>query len=113
MVLLDAYQTAGSVPLDVRALGVEFLAAGALKYYCVPPRPAQPAKVRNYNTIMCLAAAVARSRSKEAEEAMRRPERLPAARAGLAVIVLRSVLARGEYDRTSRSVRSICPFSQG
>ena len=32
MVLLDAYQTAGSVPLDVRALGVEFLAAGALKY---------------------------------------------------------------------------------
>lgn len=32
MVLLDAYQTAGSVPLDVRALGVDFLAAGALKY---------------------------------------------------------------------------------
>ena len=32
MVLLDAYQSAGSVPLDVRALGVEFLAAGSLKY---------------------------------------------------------------------------------
>jgi selenocysteine lyase/cysteine desulfurase len=32
MVLLDAYQSAGSVPLDVRALGVDFLAAGALKY---------------------------------------------------------------------------------
>ena len=31
MVLLDAYQSAGSVPLDVRALGVEFLAAGSLK----------------------------------------------------------------------------------
>jgi selenocysteine lyase/cysteine desulfurase len=32
LVFLDAYQTAGSVPLDVRALGVDFLAAGALKY---------------------------------------------------------------------------------
>jgi selenocysteine lyase/cysteine desulfurase len=32
MVLLDAYQSAGSVPLDVRALGVEFLAAGSLKH---------------------------------------------------------------------------------
>lgn len=32
LVLLDAYQTAGSVPLDVRELGVDFLAAGVLKY---------------------------------------------------------------------------------
>ena len=32
LVFLDAYQTAGSVPLDVRALGVDFLAAGTLKY---------------------------------------------------------------------------------
>jgi selenocysteine lyase/cysteine desulfurase len=32
LVFLDAYQTAGSVPLDARELGVDFLAAGALKY---------------------------------------------------------------------------------
>jgi selenocysteine lyase/cysteine desulfurase len=32
LVLLDAYQTAGSLPLDVRALEVDFLAAGVLKY---------------------------------------------------------------------------------
>ncbi|MBD0347801.1 MAG: aminotransferase class V-fold PLP-dependent enzyme [Thermoleophilia bacterium] len=32
LVLLDAYQTAGSVPIDVRALRVDLLAAGALKY---------------------------------------------------------------------------------
>jgi selenocysteine lyase/cysteine desulfurase len=32
LVLLDAYQTAGSLPLDVKALGVDFLAAGVLKY---------------------------------------------------------------------------------
>lgn len=32
LVLLDAYQTAGSLPLDVRELDVDFLAAGALKY---------------------------------------------------------------------------------
>jgi selenocysteine lyase/cysteine desulfurase len=31
-VLLDAYQTVGSLPVDVKALGVDFLAAGALKY---------------------------------------------------------------------------------
>ena len=31
-VLLDAYQAAGSYPLDVQALGVDFLAAGVLKY---------------------------------------------------------------------------------
>ncbi len=28
----DAYQTAGAVPIDVAALGVDFLAAGSLKY---------------------------------------------------------------------------------
>jgi selenocysteine lyase/cysteine desulfurase len=32
LVLLDAYQSAGTVPLDVRALDVDFLAAGTLKY---------------------------------------------------------------------------------
>jgi len=32
MVLLDAYQTVGSLPIDVKALGVDFLAAGVLKY---------------------------------------------------------------------------------
>ncbi len=32
LVLLDAYQTAGSVPIDVRALDVDFLAAGTVKY---------------------------------------------------------------------------------
>ena len=32
LVLLDAYQSAGSVPLDVRSLDVDFLAAGVLKY---------------------------------------------------------------------------------
>jgi selenocysteine lyase/cysteine desulfurase len=32
LVLLDAYQTAGSLPLDVRELDVDFLAAGVLKY---------------------------------------------------------------------------------
>ncbi len=32
LVLLDAYQTAGSLPIDVRALGVDFLATGVLKY---------------------------------------------------------------------------------
>jgi selenocysteine lyase/cysteine desulfurase len=32
LVLLDAYQSVGSVPLDVKELGVDFLAAGALKY---------------------------------------------------------------------------------
>ena len=30
--LADAYQTAGAVPLDVGALGVDFLAAGTVKY---------------------------------------------------------------------------------
>lgn len=32
LVLLDAYQTAGSLPVDVNALGVDFLASGVLKY---------------------------------------------------------------------------------
>ena len=32
LMMLDAYQTAGSLPLDVRALGVDLLATGALKY---------------------------------------------------------------------------------
>jgi selenocysteine lyase/cysteine desulfurase len=32
LVLLDAYQAAGTSPLDVRALGVDFLAAGCVKY---------------------------------------------------------------------------------
>jgi selenocysteine lyase/cysteine desulfurase len=32
LVLLDAYQAIGSYPIDVRALGVDFLGAGALKY---------------------------------------------------------------------------------
>jgi selenocysteine lyase/cysteine desulfurase len=32
LVFLDAYQSAGSLPLDVADLGVDFLAAGVLKY---------------------------------------------------------------------------------
>jgi selenocysteine lyase/cysteine desulfurase len=32
LVVLDAYQSAGSLPLDVRALDVDFLTAGVLKY---------------------------------------------------------------------------------
>jgi selenocysteine lyase/cysteine desulfurase len=32
LVLLDAYQSAGSVPLDVNELGVDFLSAGTVKY---------------------------------------------------------------------------------
>jgi selenocysteine lyase/cysteine desulfurase len=32
LVLLDAYQSAGSVPIDVKRLGVDFLAAGTVKY---------------------------------------------------------------------------------
>ncbi len=32
LVLLDAYQSAGTLPLDVHALGVDFLAAGTVKY---------------------------------------------------------------------------------
>ncbi|MGH3014642.1 MAG: aminotransferase class V-fold PLP-dependent enzyme, partial [Gaiellaceae bacterium] len=32
LVLVDAYQAAGAIPLDVRALDVDFLAAGTVKY---------------------------------------------------------------------------------
>jgi selenocysteine lyase/cysteine desulfurase len=32
LVLLDAYQSVGSIPVDVRTLGCDFLAAGVLKY---------------------------------------------------------------------------------
>jgi selenocysteine lyase/cysteine desulfurase len=32
LVLVDAYQTIGSLPIDVRELGCDFLAAGVLKY---------------------------------------------------------------------------------
>jgi selenocysteine lyase/cysteine desulfurase len=32
LVLIDAYQSIGSVPVDVNALGVDFLAAGVVKY---------------------------------------------------------------------------------
>jgi selenocysteine lyase/cysteine desulfurase len=32
LVLLDAYQSAGSLPIDVKELGVDFLAAGTVKY---------------------------------------------------------------------------------
>jgi selenocysteine lyase/cysteine desulfurase len=32
LVLLDAYQSAGSMPIDVKALDVDFLSGGALKY---------------------------------------------------------------------------------
>jgi selenocysteine lyase/cysteine desulfurase len=32
LVLVDAYQAVGSLPVDVRALGCDFLAAGVLKY---------------------------------------------------------------------------------
>ena len=32
LVVLDAYQSAGSVPIDVKELGVDFLAAGTVKY---------------------------------------------------------------------------------
>jgi selenocysteine lyase/cysteine desulfurase len=32
LVLLDVYQTAGVIPLDVRVLGVDFLATGTVKY---------------------------------------------------------------------------------
>jgi len=37
LVLLDAYQSAGTLPLDVRALDVDFLAAGTVKYLLGSP----------------------------------------------------------------------------
>jgi kynureninase len=35
--LIDAYQTVGSVPVDVRALGVDFLTGGSVKWLCAGP----------------------------------------------------------------------------
>jgi selenocysteine lyase/cysteine desulfurase len=37
LVLLDSYQAAGAVPIDVRALGVDFVVGGALKYLLASP----------------------------------------------------------------------------
>jgi selenocysteine lyase/cysteine desulfurase len=37
LVLLDAYQTAGSLPLDVGSLDVDFLVAGSVKYLLASP----------------------------------------------------------------------------
>jgi kynureninase len=37
MVILDAYQSAGAVPLDVTALGVDFAAGGSVKWLCGGP----------------------------------------------------------------------------
>ena len=37
LVVVDAYQSAGTEPLDVRALGVDVLVTGALKYLLGPP----------------------------------------------------------------------------
>jgi kynureninase len=37
LVLLDAYQSVGTLPVDVRDLGVDFLTGGALKWLCGGP----------------------------------------------------------------------------
>ena len=37
LVLLDAYQSVGCLPVDVRELGVDFLTGGALKWLCGGP----------------------------------------------------------------------------
>lgn len=37
LVFVDAYQAAGAIPIDVRALGCDFLAAGTLKYLLGSP----------------------------------------------------------------------------
>jgi kynureninase len=37
LVLLDCYQAAGAVPIDVRALGVDFLVGGSVKWLCGGP----------------------------------------------------------------------------
>lgn len=37
LVLVDSFQAAGAVPIDVEALGVDFLAGGALKYLLASP----------------------------------------------------------------------------
>ena len=36
-VILDAYQSAGTVPLDVRRLGVSFATGGSVKWLCGGP----------------------------------------------------------------------------
>ena len=36
-VLLDSYQSAGIIPVDVTALGVDFLVGGCLKWLCGGP----------------------------------------------------------------------------
>ena len=37
LVLLDCYQATGAVPIDVRALGVDFLVGGSVKWLCGGP----------------------------------------------------------------------------
>ena len=37
LTLIDAYQAVGTLPLDVRALGVDFLAGGSVKWLCGGP----------------------------------------------------------------------------
>jgi selenocysteine lyase/cysteine desulfurase len=37
LVVVDAYQSAGAVPIDARALGVDFVVGGALKYLLASP----------------------------------------------------------------------------
>jgi kynureninase len=37
LTLIDAYQSVGSVPVDVRALGVDLLAGGSVKWLCGGP----------------------------------------------------------------------------
>jgi kynureninase len=37
LVILDCYQSAGTVPVDVRALGVEFAVGGSVKWLCGGP----------------------------------------------------------------------------
>ncbi|MGI5135456.1 aminotransferase class V-fold PLP-dependent enzyme [Streptomyces sp. CA-106110] len=37
LVLVDAYQSAGALPIDARALGVDFVVGGALKYLLASP----------------------------------------------------------------------------
>lgn len=37
MVILDCYQSAGTVPVDVRALGVDFAVGGSVKWLCGGP----------------------------------------------------------------------------
>ena len=37
MVILDGYQSAGIIPVDVAALGVDFFVGGCLKWLCGGP----------------------------------------------------------------------------